>query len=69
VIEGSPADLGGLRAGDLLIELAGRRVTGVADVQRAMEEDVIGTRVTAVVLRNGLERHVVIVPVELGLRP
>jgi S1-C subfamily serine protease len=69
VMEGSPAELGGLRAGDLLVELAGERITGVADVQRAMEEDVIGTRVTAVVLREGLERHVVVIPVELGARP
>ena len=68
VMEGSPAELGGLRAGDLLVELAGERINGVADVQRAMEEDVIGTRVTAVVLRQGLERHIVVVPVELGSR-
>jgi S1-C subfamily serine protease len=69
VMDGSPAELGGLRAGDLLVELAGERITGVADVQRGMEEDVIGTRVTAVVLREGLERHVVVIPVELGARP
>jgi S1-C subfamily serine protease len=66
VIEGSPADTGGLRAGDLLVELGGHRVTGIAEVQRRMEEDVIGTRVNTIVLRDGRERHVVIVPVELG---
>jgi S1-C subfamily serine protease len=66
VIDGAPAEAAGLRAGDLLIELAGRRVTGVADVQRLMEADLIGTRVAAVVLRDGLERHVVVVPTELG---
>jgi hypothetical protein len=31
-----------------------------------MEEDVIGTRVTAVVLRAGLERRLQVVPRELG---
>jgi S1-C subfamily serine protease len=66
VIEGGPAEAAGLRAGDLLVELAGQRVTGVADVQRLMEEDVIGTRVTAVVLRAGLERRLQVVPRELG---
>jgi S1-C subfamily serine protease len=65
VIEGSPAEAAGLRAGDLLTELAGRRIGGAADVQRLMESDVIGTRVTAVVLRDGRERHVVVVPSEL----
>jgi S1-C subfamily serine protease len=66
VMENSPAEAAGLRPGDLLVELAGQRIGGVADVQRRMEEDVIGTRVPAVVLRDGRERHVVIVPTELG---
>jgi S1-C subfamily serine protease len=66
VIEGSPAEAAGLRAGDLLVELDGQRVSGIAGVQRHMEEDVIGTRVTAIVLRDGRERHLVVVPVELG---
>jgi serine protease Do len=66
VMEGSPAERAGIRPGDLLIELAGERISGVADVQRRMEEDVIGTHVTAVVLRDGHERHVVVVPTELG---
>jgi S1-C subfamily serine protease len=66
VIEDSPAEAAGLRPGDLLVELAGRRVGGIADVQRHMEEDVIGTRVTATVLRDGRERRLVIVPRELG---
>jgi S1-C subfamily serine protease len=66
VIEGSPAEGAGLRGGDLLVELGGHRITGISDVQRRMEEDVIGTRVTAVVLRDGRERHLVVVPEELG---
>jgi S1-C subfamily serine protease len=68
VMDGSPAALGGLRAGDLLVELAGQRVRGVQDVQRLMEEDVIGTHVTARVLRQGLERLLQIVPRELDER-
>ena len=66
VVTGAPAEAGGLRAGDLLVELDGRRITGVADVQRVLADEVIGTRLTAVVLRDKRERHVQLVPVELG---
>ncbi len=65
VVPGSPADAAGLRAGDLLVQLAGERVTGVQDVQRRMEDEVIGTRLVATVLREGLERRVQVVPREL----
>ena len=66
VVAGAPADAAGLRPGDLLVELGGRRVTGVSDVQRALADEVIGTRLTAVVLRDGRERRVQVMPVELG---
>jgi S1-C subfamily serine protease len=65
LVPDSPAAEAGMRAGDLLVELGGRRVAGVADVQRLMEDDVIGTRVVATVVRAGLERRLTIVPVEL----
>jgi S1-C subfamily serine protease len=66
VVPGSPAADGGLRAGDLLVELDGRRLTGVQDVQRLMEDEVIGTRVVVTALRDGLERQTTVVPRELG---
>jgi serine protease Do len=66
VVPGSPADTGGLRPGDVLVELDGRRVTGVQDVQRLMEDEVIGTRVVVTALRDGLERRMTVVPRELG---
>ena len=65
VVAGSPADAAGLRAGDLLVELAGDRITGVQDVQRRMEDEVIGTRLVVTVLREGLERQLQVVPREL----
>jgi S1-C subfamily serine protease len=66
VVAGSPADAAGLRAGDLMVELAGERLTGVQDVQRRMEDEVIGTRLVVTVLREGLERQLQVVPRELA---
>jgi S1-C subfamily serine protease len=66
VVPGSPAAEAGLRTGDLLVELDGRRLTGVQDVQRLMEDEVIGTRVVVTALRDGLERRMTVVPRELG---
>jgi S1-C subfamily serine protease len=66
VVPGSPAAEAGLRTGDLLVELDGRRLTGVQDVQRLMEDEVIGSRVVVTALRDGLERRMTVVPAELG---
>jgi S1-C subfamily serine protease len=68
VVPGSPAAVGGLRSGDVVVELDGRRISGVQDVQRLMEDEVIGTRVVVTALREGRERRLTIVPVELATR-
>ena len=65
VAPGSPADRAGIRADDLLVALDGRRLAGVTDLQSALEEDLIGTRVVVTLLREGRERQVVVVPGEL----
>jgi S1-C subfamily serine protease len=65
VIPESPADEAGLRAGDLLFELAGERVKGIADVLAKLEEDVIDTQVVARVLRGDRERTFALRPREL----
>jgi len=65
VVEGSPADRAGLRAEDLIVEVAGTPVSGVDDLQRLMAGDVIGRSVTARVLRRGDELDVELVPDEL----
>ena len=39
---------------------------GVADLQRALEGDSVGTRLVLTLLRDGRERQVVVVPDELG---
>jgi S1-C subfamily serine protease len=68
ITKGSPAELAGLRAGDLLVELAGQRVASVADLQRVLQGDVIGLHLTAVALRDGRERRVQVVPTDLAGR-
>jgi serine protease Do len=49
----SPAERAGLRPEDLIVELAGTRVSGVEDIQRLMVADLIGAEVEVVVLRRG----------------
>jgi S1-C subfamily serine protease len=65
VAQGSPAARAGLRPEDLLIALGGAAVTGVGDLQRLMTEDLIGTAVDLVVIREGRELALRLVPDEL----
>jgi S1-C subfamily serine protease len=65
VVEGSPAARAGLRPEDLIVELDGRPVGRVDDLQRLMVRDLIGRAVRARVLRRGDELEVELVPDEL----
>jgi S1-C subfamily serine protease len=65
VVEGSPAARAGLRPEDLIVELDGRPVGRVDDLQRLMVRDLIGRAVQARVLRRGDELEVELVPAEL----
>ena len=60
-----PADRAGLRAEDLILELAGARVRGVDDIQRLMVGDLIGATVEVLVLRGGEPLRLELVPREL----
>jgi serine protease Do len=65
VVDGSPAAEAGLRPEDLIVELNGAPVQTVDDIQRVMVADLIGANVHARVLREGSERELELVPVEL----
>src|SRR6266513_355018 len=65
VVDGSPAAQAGLRPEDLIVELNGAPVETVDDIQRLMVGELIGSQVHARVLREGSERELDLVPVEL----
>ena len=67
ITPGSPAAQAGLRAEDLIVELAGSRVHGVEDIQRLMVADLIDTPVDVLVLRGGAPLRLRLVPRELDV--
>jgi S1-C subfamily serine protease len=66
VAEGSPAAAAGLRAEDLIVELDGEAVADVADIQRLMVVEKIGAAVSLLVLREGRELSLSLIPAELS---
>jgi S1-C subfamily serine protease len=65
VIGGSPAEVAGLRAGDILVAVGGTPLGSSTELQRRMVEDAIGRRVEITVWRNGALVDVIAVPREL----
>jgi S1-C subfamily serine protease len=68
VMSGSPAEIAGLLAEDLLVAVDGEPVEGVEDLQRLMVAERIGKRVELTVIRHGRARTLGLVPVELDGR-
>jgi len=65
VVEGGPADHAGMRPEDLIVELDGTPIEDMDELQRVVVGDLIGHAVRAKVIREGRERDVELVPVEL----
>ncbi|MGH7566766.1 MAG: S1C family serine protease, partial [Gemmatimonadota bacterium] len=61
---GGPADVGGIRQGDVLVVLDGEPVGGIDDLHRLLLEERIGTSLPATVLRNGRKKVLWVTPAE-----
>lgn len=57
----SPAERAGLEAGDVLVELAGRRVADGGDLRRALDEAEAGEPASVEVLRRGQQKSLEVV--------
>jgi S1-C subfamily serine protease len=55
-----------VQAGDRILDVDGTTVTGVADLQRLMNEDAIGRAVRVRILRKGQPQDLTVRPVELA---
>jgi serine protease Do len=67
VVTGSPAAKAGLKPEDLIVDVGGTPVEGVDDLQRLMAGELIGSEVTASVIRDGRVLELRLVPVELDV--
>ena len=65
VMENSPAELSGLRRGDLILAVGGTPLGDAQSLQRRLLDDAIGTRIEVTVLRNGALVDAVAEPTEL----
>ena len=64
MLAGSPAEAAGLKPGDVLTSLDGRWTTSVADTFAAASAAAPGRPVEAVVVRDGKEMTLAVVPKE-----
>ena len=66
VMPGSPAEAGGLRNGDVILEVDGQRTSDVPDLQRVIADKAPGHTAAITVLREGRRETV---PVRIGEMP
>ncbi len=66
---GSPAEVAGIREGDVIISFAGQAITGIDALLRELTESHIGSAVKATILRAGHRREVIVVPTESTPHP
>jgi S1-C subfamily serine protease len=66
VVAGSPAAEAGVRRGDIVVSVDGRRIVTATAIQQLMVEDAIARRIEMTVWRNGALVDVFVVPRELA---
>jgi S1-C subfamily serine protease len=65
LLDRSPAATAGIRPGDMIVEIDGQPVEGVADLQRLLVGELVGRRVGVRVVRNDRLLELPLVPSEL----
>jgi S1-C subfamily serine protease len=65
LLDGSPAAAAGVRAGDLIVELDGRPIEGVGDLQRSMVGEAVGRSIPVGLERDGSMIELRVTPSEL----
>jgi S1-C subfamily serine protease len=65
LLDGSPAAKAGVRAGDIIVSLAGRPIAGVGDLQRSLVGDLVGRSIDVTVERDGTLSEIALTPTEL----
>ena len=58
----SPADKAGLKAGDVIVEFAGQKITNIYDYTYALDSAKIGQPVEVVVQRDGHPQSLRVIP-------
>jgi S1-C subfamily serine protease len=66
LLDGSPAAAAGVRAGDLIVELDGRPIEGVGDLQRSMVGEAVGRSIAVGLERDGSMLELRVTPAELA---
>jgi len=69
VIDKSPAQQSGLKAGDVLRSVGGQAVTTAADVQERVEKSAIGEDLSLQVSRNGQLQQITVRPTRFPDQP
>lgn len=67
VQNGGPAHMGGLKAGDLIIEMGGRSVASVDDIHRILTEWGVNRGIQVTVIRGAARKSFEVTPVEARL--
>jgi S1-C subfamily serine protease len=68
VFPSTPAERGGLRENDLVLEIAGRKVESSDDARRLIDLAPVGQELRMTVLRNTKEISVAVEPIDLATR-
>ena len=68
VTEGSPAEKGGLKKSDVIVEFDGERIRGSRQFSRIVQETPSGRKVQAIVMRDGQRVTLTLEPRDSGLQ-